>query len=87
MSAITTGSSAKITSEHLERLAVVYVRQSTLAQLGLLGGSRKPARAARRRSWLLSTVAGADPTHAWGRPLGESLVQPATVGKAPRRDG
>jgi excisionase family DNA binding protein len=33
MSAMTMGASAKITREHLERLAVVYVRQSTLAQV------------------------------------------------------
>src|SRR5438876_13443 len=33
MSTITMGGSAKITREHLERLAVVYVRQSTLAQV------------------------------------------------------
>ena len=33
MSTITMGVSAKITREHLERLAVVYVRQSTLAQV------------------------------------------------------
>jgi DNA invertase Pin-like site-specific DNA recombinase len=33
MSTMTTGASAKITREHLERLAVVYVRQSTLAQV------------------------------------------------------
>jgi hypothetical protein len=33
MSTITIGGSAKITREHLERLAVVYVRQSTLAQV------------------------------------------------------
>src|SRR5919204_2439804 len=33
MSAVSTGPSAKITREHLERLAVVYVRQSTLAQV------------------------------------------------------
>jgi excisionase family DNA binding protein len=33
MSTITTGISAKITREHLERLAVIYVRQSTLAQV------------------------------------------------------
>jgi len=33
MSTITMGGSAKVTREHLERLAVVYVRQSTLAQV------------------------------------------------------
>jgi hypothetical protein len=33
MSTITTGISAKVTRAHLERLAVVYVRQSTLAQV------------------------------------------------------
>ena len=33
MSTVTIGSSAKITREHLERLAVIYVRQSTLAQV------------------------------------------------------
>jgi excisionase family DNA binding protein len=33
VSTITTGTSAKITRAHLERLAVVYVRQSTLAQV------------------------------------------------------
>src|SRR4051794_39578446 len=33
MSALTPGPSAKITGEHLERLAVVYVRQSTLARV------------------------------------------------------
>ena len=33
MSTITMGGSAKITREHRERLAVVYVRQSTLAQV------------------------------------------------------
>jgi DNA invertase Pin-like site-specific DNA recombinase len=33
MSSITSGVSVKITGEHLERLAIVYVRQSTLAQV------------------------------------------------------
>jgi DNA invertase Pin-like site-specific DNA recombinase len=33
MSTITIGGSAKITREHRERLAVIYVRQSTLAQV------------------------------------------------------
>jgi DNA invertase Pin-like site-specific DNA recombinase len=33
MSTITSGISTKITGEHLERLAIVYVRQSTLAQV------------------------------------------------------
>jgi hypothetical protein len=33
MSTMSMNSSAKITRAHLERLAVVYVRQSTLAQV------------------------------------------------------
>lgn len=33
MSTVTSGISVKITGEHLERLAIVYVRQSTLAQV------------------------------------------------------
>jgi len=33
MSTITSGISVKITGEHLDRLAIVYVRQSTLAQV------------------------------------------------------
>jgi DNA invertase Pin-like site-specific DNA recombinase len=33
MGTMTTSRSAKVTREHLERLAVVYVRQSTLAQV------------------------------------------------------
>jgi hypothetical protein len=55
MSTITMGGSAKITREHLDRLAVVYVRQSTLAQVRDHGEStlRQYALAedAERRGW------------------------------------
>ncbi|HEX9370212.1 MAG TPA: hypothetical protein VF897_04370 [Roseiflexaceae bacterium] len=72
MSTMTMGGAAKITRAHLERLAVVYVRQSTLAQVRDHGESTQ-------RQYALS-----DDAERLGWPAEQVLVIDADLGRSGR---